>query len=269
MADLFYNLHKDKKPNFCDLTSNVSAFISSISYFSYYVTVPSAPGDIKALLSAPNKILVSWLPPKYSNGPLVAYTFYMSTLEEGAEAGTHKRVLSPTTEQFETVRLKETSTYQFWVTASTRIGEGEATRTFTISSSNVVPAKIASFGREIVSAWKQDVTLPCKRVGSPLPKAVWKINDQPLEITGRRKLNTEATLIIGDVQSIDQANYSCSVENQNGKDDITYSLKVLVPPEPPILSVVESFADSLHLHWKDKSNGGSPILGKCHYIYFA
>lgn len=223
--------------------------------------VPSAPADIKALLSAPNKILVSWLPPKYSNGPIVAYTFYMSTLEDGTEAGTHKRVLSPGTEQFETVRLKETSTFQFWVTASTRIGEGEATKTVTILSSNNVPAKIASFGREIVSAWKQDINLPCKRVGIPLPKAIWKINDLPLEITGRRQLNNEATLLVRDVQSVDQANYSCGVENQNGRDEITYSLKVLVPPEPPILSVVESFADSLHLHWKDKGNGGSPILG--------
>lgn len=190
----------------------------------------------------------------------------MSTLEEGAEAGTHKRILSPTTELFETIRLKETSTYQFWVTASTKVGEGEATRTVTISSSNVVPAKIASFGREIVSAWKQDVILPCKRVGNPLPKAIWKINEKSLEIAGRRKLNSEATLVISDVQSADQANYSCSVENQNGKDEITYSLKILVPPEPPILSVIESFADSLHLHWKDKSNGGSPILGKLFYL---
>lgn len=186
----------------------------------------------------------------------------MSTLEEGAEAGTHKRVLSPSTELFETVRLKDTATYQFWVTASTRIGEGEATRTVTVSSSSVVPARIASFGGEVVSAWKQDVNLPCKRVGIPLPKAVWKINEQPLDISGRRQLNSEQTLVLKDVQSVDQANYSCSVENQHGRDDITYNLRVLVPPDPPILSVVESFADSLHLHWKDKSNGGSPILGK-------
>lgn len=189
----------------------------------------------------------------------------MSTLEEGAEAGTHKRVLSPNTEHYETVRLKETSTYQFWVTASTRVGEGQATRTVTISASNTVPAKIASFGREIITAWKQEINLPCKRVGQPLPKAVWKQNDQPLETSSRKQLNPEATLILKDVQSIDQANYSCSVENQNGKDEITYSLRVLVPPDPPVLSVVESFTDSLHLQWKDKNNGGSPILGK--YIH--
>lgn len=131
----------------------------------YTFSVPSSPGDIKALLSAPNKILVSWLPPKYSNGPLIGYTFYMSVLEDGREEGTHKRVLSPKVEMHDTVRLQESATYQFWVTASTRIGEGDSTKVVTVIPSNTVPAKIASFGREVISAWKQDVNFPCKRVG--------------------------------------------------------------------------------------------------------
>lgn len=83
--------------------------------------MPSAPADIKAMLSAPNKILVSWLPPKYSNGPLIGYTFYMSSLEDGREAGTHKKVLSPNYETHEVSRTQETATYQFWVTASTQV----------------------------------------------------------------------------------------------------------------------------------------------------
>lgn len=51
------------------------------------------------------------------------------------------------------------------------------------------------------------------------------------------------------------------MENQYGKDEIVYTLKVLVPPEAPVLKVVESFTDSLHLRWTDEGNGGSPILG--------
>lgn len=86
-----------------------------------YFLVPSPPAEIKAVLSAPNKILVSWLPPKYSNGPLVAYTFYMSILEDGREAGTHKRVLNPNVEMHETNRFQDTQTCQFWVTASTKV----------------------------------------------------------------------------------------------------------------------------------------------------
>lgn len=83
--------------------------------------VPSAPAQIKAVLSGPNKIMVSWLPPKFSNGPLTGYTFYMSVVEDGQEEGTHKRALSPSTDMHEIVRAHETNTLQFWVTASTRV----------------------------------------------------------------------------------------------------------------------------------------------------
>ncbi|CAH1965461.1 unnamed protein product [Acanthoscelides obtectus] len=223
--------------------------------------VPSAPAAIKAVLSAPNKILVSWLPPKFSNGPLTGYTFYMSVVEDGQEEGTHKRALNPNVEMHEVVRSQDTATLQFWVTASTRIGEGESTRVITVTPSKHVPARIASFGREVISAWKQDIYLHCKRVGVPVPPASWQVNDTPLETGGRRSVFPNATLLIKDIQSVDQANYSCAVENQYGKDEIVYSLKVLVPPEAPILTVVESFTDSLHLRWKDQGNGGSPILG--------
>lgn len=132
----------------------------------------------------------------------------------------------------------------------------------TVTPSKTVPARIASFGQEVISPWKQDIYLNCRRVGIPLPNAIWKLNDLPLEVGGRRFVPPNATLIIKDIQSVDQANYSCSVENQYGKDEIIYSLKVLVPPEAPVLTVVESFTDSLHLRWSDQGNGGSPILGK-------
>ncbi|XP_066249434.1 cell adhesion molecule Dscam1 isoform X1 [Euwallacea similis] len=234
---------------------------SSPVYCQTEEDVPSAPAQIKAVLSAPNKILVSWLPPKFSNGPLTGYTFYMSIMEDGQEEGTHKRALSPQTEMHEVVRGHETNTLQFWVTASTRIGEGESTRVITVTPSKNVPAKIASFGREVVSAWKQNIYLHCKRVGIPLPNAVWKLNEMPLEVGGRRGILPNATLVIKDIQNVDQANYSCAVENQYGKDEIVYTLKVLVPPEAPILNVVEAFTDSLQLRWVDQGNGGSPILG--------
>lgn len=57
----------------------------------------------------------------------------MSIIEDGKEEGTHKRILPPDTEMHETVRLQERATYQFWLTASTRMGEGEASRVATIA----------------------------------------------------------------------------------------------------------------------------------------
>lgn len=46
-----------------------------------------------------------------------------------------------------------------------------------------------------------------------------------------------------------------------GKDEIVYNVIVRVPPDPPMLSVVNSFTDSLQLEWMDNRNGGSSILG--------
>lgn len=63
-------------------------------FFSIYVnfyahfSVPSAPADIKAVVSSRNKILVSWLPPASPNGVLVGYTLYMSVIEDGREVRT-------------------------------------------------------------------------------------------------------------------------------------------------------------------------------------
>lgn len=63
-------------------------------------------------------------------------------------------------------------------------------------------------------------------------------------------------------QYLDSGNYTCSVENVHGRDEVTYSVEVKVPPQPPVLAVVDSYADSLHLQWSDQGDGGSPILGK-------
>lgn len=69
----------------------------------------------------------------------IAYQFYEEHLSKCilfSKEGTHKRILSPQSEVHETVRLQESATYQFWVTASTAVGEGESTRVVTISPSN-------------------------------------------------------------------------------------------------------------------------------------
>lgn len=63
-------------------------------------------------------------------------------------------------------------------------------------------------------------------------------------------------------QYADSGNYTCTVDNNHGRDEVTYSVEVKVPPQPPVLAVVDSYADSLHLQWSDQGDGGSPILGK-------
>ncbi|PSN42210.1 hypothetical protein C0J52_11247 [Blattella germanica] len=289
-------------------------------YFHVLHVLPSAPADIKAVISSANKILVSWLPPLHPNGQLTAHTFYMGIIEDGKEIlkllvngkirgkclvlqeGTHKRILGPQTEVHETIHLQEGATYQFWVTASTKVGE--------------VPARIVSFSRKIVTPWKKDITLSCRKVGMPVPQAVWRLQDKVLETNGRKQtekwfeiesenqkkempsnedsdseipyaesddeilkdllqeinpeifvelerspiigefvlvkyeipdknsnyyvgkimnnkdsdsdydINKDGSFLIKDIQHSDEGNYSCSVENQHGNDEIVYSVKV-------------------------------------------
>ncbi|XP_037873453.1 cell adhesion molecule Dscam2 isoform X2 [Bombyx mori] len=223
--------------------------------------VPSAPADIKAAVSSRNKILVSWLPPSSPNGVLVGYTLYMSVIEDGREEGTHKRMLSPSTLSHETSRSPPRATHQFWVSASTRLGEGEATRVVTVLPSDSVPARITSFSRNIVTPWKENISLSCNKVGVPAPATTWTMNGVGLESTLRKNVSSDGTLTISMTQSADSGNYTCSVENIHGRDEVTYTVEVKVPPQPPILAVVDSYADSLHLQWSDQGDGGSPILG--------
>lgn len=185
----------------------------------------------------------------------------MAVLEGGRDEGTHKRILSPNVEQHETLRLQEQATYQFWVTASTRIGEGEKTNVVTVHPNNKVPARIVSFGKLIISPWKEDLALHCKKVGQPSPSTLWQQNSASLETNSKKSISKNGTLLIKDCQRADEANYTCSVENTYGKDQIIYTVRVLVPPDPPSLVVVDIFSDSLQLQWSDNNNGGSTILG--------
>jgi hypothetical protein len=71
--------------------------------------------------------------------------------------------------------LQRKERYEFWVTASTAIGEGKPSKSVTISPSSKVPAKIASFAEKVVATHKEDVKLPCQVVGVPAPEINWKV----------------------------------------------------------------------------------------------
>lgn len=185
----------------------------------------------------------------------------MAVVEGGRDEGTHKRLLSPHLDQIEVQRLQEQASYQFWLTASSKIGEGEKTTVVTVVPNNKVPARIVSFGRHLMTGWKEDLILPCKKVGIPVPSVLWQQDAAPLETSPKKSIAKNGTLVIRDCQRADQANYTCSVENTWGKDHISYSVHVFVPPDPPLLTVLDIFTDSLKLQWSDSDNGGSSILG--------
>lgn len=147
------------------------------------------------------------------------------------------------------------------MTASTNVGEGEKTRAITVPPNNKVPARIISFSRSIESPWKENLILPCQKVGLPSPITIWRQEAQAMETNARRTIAKNGTLIIRDCMSSDEGNYTCAVENTWGQDEIIYNIVIKVPPDPPVLRVVNSFSESLKLEWIDNKNGGSSILG--------
>jgi len=83
--------------------------------------LPSQPNAIKALLSSPDSVLVSWKPPKEPNGLIRKYTVYRKTSSD-IEVNTFT-VPSHLT-YHKTNNLLRGIKYDFWVTASTSVGEG-------------------------------------------------------------------------------------------------------------------------------------------------
>jgi hypothetical protein len=62
--------------------------------------VPSAPADLKAVISTQNKILVTWLPPSEPNGIIVGYTLYTGLLEDGKEVSSKQQTTSKNSRSF-------------------------------------------------------------------------------------------------------------------------------------------------------------------------
>lgn len=78
-------------------------------------------------------ILVSWRPPVQPNGVISQYTVY--TKADNAEEATNQKVL-PNQLTYEASGLDKERTYDFWVTASTNIGEGETSKIVTLAPSS-------------------------------------------------------------------------------------------------------------------------------------
>lgn len=135
--------------------------------------VPEAPTAVKALVCGPQAILVSWRPPSQPNGIISQYTIY--SREEGSEAEPKKEKVPPHQISYEASGLENNKPYEFWVTASTNIGEGQQSKSIIAMPSDKVPAKIASFDDTFTATFKEDAKLPCLAVGSPTPNITWKV----------------------------------------------------------------------------------------------
>lgn len=225
--------------------------------------VPDAPERIKAVTKSDSSVIISWLPPRRPNGVVTKYTVFVRVLENGQEVKILKDVLLAQNRHYEANDLSSHETYEAWVAASTRIGQGPSTSVVKLVPSASVPASIVSFGQTLSVAWRVDVKLQCLTVGQPKPTFDWRVQDargNP-KATRLESNKNDFSLTLRNVQRNHQGNYTCHVKNPLGSDFIVYQLFVLVPPAPPELEISSSTTSSINMQWRVGDTGGASVRG--------
>ncbi|XP_065205888.1 cell adhesion molecule Dscam1 isoform X13 [Planococcus citri] len=222
--------------------------------------VPEPPSAIKALVMSVESILVSWKSPVQPNGVITQYTVYYKE-HANKEAEPKSEKVSPLQMNYEAKNLKKAEQYEFWVTASTNVGEGQASKTITVAPNAKVSAKIASFSDNFTATYREDVKLPCLTVGQPAPEISWKIKGRPLESNERIRQLAEGSLLIKTVTRTDAGEYSCSVENSFGKDHINHRLIIHAPPHQPEVKIESTTNNSIVVLVKPHPGETEPIHG--------
>ncbi|CAG9838354.1 unnamed protein product [Diabrotica balteata] len=90
--------------------------------------VPGPPADLKVVVSSPQSLKVSWLKPVEPNGVLTKYNLYRRSMDGRTEVDNARQTISSQNTIFEVKSVQSHIEYQFWVTASTRIGEGQSSK---------------------------------------------------------------------------------------------------------------------------------------------
>ncbi|KAI4504193.1 hypothetical protein M0802_000664 [Mischocyttarus mexicanus] len=220
-------------------------------------TVPDAPERVKAVSSGVDSVVMSWLPPRRPNGVLTKYTVFIRVLDQGQEVKISKSALSAQSLHHEVTGLKLRESYEAWVAASTKMGQGTNTPVIKLQPSST--AAIISFGIPIVVPWRVDINMVCLSVGNPRPTVEWRRAD--VKLHQKYDFGPDNSLTLRNVQRSHEGNYSCHVKNTFGSDEITYTLQVQVPPTPPTLLATGTTTDAVQLQWKQGDNGGAPIKG--------
>lgn len=192
---------------------------------------------------------------------ITRYNLYSRVVNGHDELNHEMKNLPSQQFQFESKGLQAHMEYQFWVTASTRVGEGKSSRVVSQIPSAHVPTRMISFGGPIIIPWRLEVTLPCKAVGIPPPTRVWLKGDTPIVHGVSHNVQIQDTeMSITNLQMSDSGNYSCKVDNGIGSDRVIHQLIVQVPPAAPVLYVTSATSSSILMHWKTVNNGNAAII---------
>lgn len=230
------------------------------------ISAPEAPIDIKVVVSSPQSLYILWMPPTEPNGVITKYNLYTRIVNGREELNHEKKTMGAQTLSYEAKSLQAHIEYQFWVSASTRVGEGKSSRVASAITTNRVLARIIAFGGPVIRPWHSSTTLSCMAVGNP--RREWYRGDTVLRQGTANNLQFLDTgdLVLTNLQMGDTGNYSCQVDNGIGTDLLTHHLIVQVPPSSPVLYVTSATSSSIHMHWKIGSNGNAPITD--YVIYY-
>ncbi|XP_051862940.1 cell adhesion molecule Dscam2 isoform X2 [Drosophila albomicans] len=225
--------------------------------------IPDAPFAIKAAALTADSILISWLPPKNRNGIISHYTVYAREAGRKGQTKTHVVRVDeygyPVT--FEARNLAENQMYEFWVSASTSVGEGEPTSVVAQATNTRAPARIASFGQVVRKPVGMRLVLECMAVGNPTPRARWLTRDRPVTFSSFYEVTNQGHLKIHRVESSLSGNFTCTANNLFGSDEIQYQLIAMKPPVAPQIIVQYASADSIRVSWDAPENGGAALQG--------
>ncbi|KAE8748711.1 hypothetical protein FOCC_FOCC004514 [Frankliniella occidentalis] len=179
---------------------------------------PGPPSDIKVVVSGPQSLLLTWLPPAEPNGAITKYTVYSRMVAgPGREELKHeKQTLSASQTSHEVKGLQQHVEYQFWVTASTRVGEGQSSHPVSQVPTARAGARVASIGTVVSRPWRSSVALACRAVGQPEPRVSWRPH--------RGQVLDSGEVMITGLAKEHAGNYTCTAENAYGSDSITYTL---------------------------------------------
>ncbi|ALC39172.1 Dscam2, partial [Drosophila busckii] len=223
--------------------------------------VPDAPELVKSVVSSESSVIISWLPPRRPNGLITKYNVYIRILEKGQELKILKEVLPAHNRHLEAKDLNFRETYESWVTASTRVGQGPSTPVIKLVPSTSIPAAIISFSQTISVNWRSDIKLACIYVGHPKASAEWKTLNTRSKQQFQLEVSNDNTLSLRNIQRSHEGNYSCVVRNPIGSDHIVYQLYVQVPPAAPVVSVNSVHKNAVSIQWRVEDIGGSPLRG--------
>ncbi len=121
--------------------------------------------------------------------------------------------------------------YQFWVTAVTSVGEGKSSNVVTQTPSDRVPARVTSLGHPLYLPLRSKLSLPCRFVGASPTIKKWYLDGVEEDWTresaaGGSVFGGDSALERKSVSKSDEGNYTCHVENAQGSDRVTYSVRV-------------------------------------------